>query len=160
MNDVTGGVAAGEAVRLASALVVTAARRSPEWTEAAGVIAQAEALRDRCAQLAAEDAEAFRDALARPAADTLARSVDLPLQIAEAAVDAALLAEETVARCEGSFRGDAATAAVLSGAAARMAEHLVRINLGVAAGDERLARARRLSEAAAEAAARVLDTTP
>jgi formiminotetrahydrofolate cyclodeaminase len=160
VNDVTGGVAAAEAVRLATALVTTAARRSPDWAEAAGVLAQAEALRERCAQLAAEDAEAFRAALARPAVDTLARSVDLPLQIAEAAVDAALLAGETAARCEGSFRGDAAAAALLAEAAARMAEHFVAINLGVAAGDDRLARARRLSEMAAEAAARALDTTP
>lgn len=160
MNDATGGVAAAEAVRLATALITTAARRSSDWAEAAGVVAQAEALQERCAQLAADDAEAFRDALARPAADTLARSVDLPLQIAEAAVDAALLAEETAARCEGSFRGDAAAAALLAEAAARMAEHFVEINLGVAAGDDRLARARRLSETAADAAARALDTTP
>jgi formiminotetrahydrofolate cyclodeaminase len=160
VNDVTGGVAAAEAVQLATALIISAARRSPDWAEAAGVVAQAEALRDRCAQLAADDAEAFREALARPRVDTLARSVDLPLQIAEVAVDAALLAEEAAARCEGSFRGDAAAAALLAEAAARMAEHFVAINLGVAAGDDRLAQARRLSEAAADAAARALDTTP
>jgi formiminotetrahydrofolate cyclodeaminase len=160
VEDLVGGAAAAEAIGLATALVITAAGRSDDWPEAAGVVAQAEALHERCAQLAAADAQAFRDALAHPAAETLARSVDLPLRIAEAAVDAALLAEETADRCEGSFRGDAVAAAVLAEGAARMAEHLVAINLGVAEGDDRLRQAKRLSEEAGDAVLRSLDTTP
>jgi formiminotetrahydrofolate cyclodeaminase len=157
-GDLVGGAAAAEAIGLAAKLVVTAARGSHDWPDAGGTVAQAQALRARCAQLADEDAAAFRDALAHPAADTLARSVDVPLRIAEAAVDAALLAEATAARCEGNFRGDAAAAAVLAEAAARIVEHLVEINLGVGSGDDRLAQARLRVQAAAEAAARALDT--
>src|SRR4051812_50037237 len=52
-----------------------AARLSPgSWTDAAGVAAQAEALRERALQLVDEDAEAYRLALeARAAADEKAR---------------------------------------------------------------------------------------
>src|SRR4051794_41820824 len=52
-----------------------AARLSPgSWTDAAGVAAQAQALRERALQLVDEDAEAYRRALeARAAADEAAR---------------------------------------------------------------------------------------
>jgi methenyltetrahydrofolate cyclohydrolase len=69
------GSALATALATAAAVVQMAARLSPEsWADAAGVAAQAEALRDRAVQLVDEDAEAYRQALeARAAADETAK---------------------------------------------------------------------------------------
>lgn len=65
------GSALAAALATAAAVVQMAARLSPDsWTDAAGVAAQAEALRERAVQLVDEDADAYRLALeARAAAD-------------------------------------------------------------------------------------------
>src|SRR4051794_21750036 len=58
------GSALAAALAAAAAVVQMAARLSPgSWADAAGVAAQAEALRDRAVQLVDEDAEAYRRAL-------------------------------------------------------------------------------------------------
>jgi methenyltetrahydrofolate cyclohydrolase len=69
------GSALAAALAAAAAVVQMAARLSPaSWADAAGVAAQAEALRERAVQLVDEDAEAYRLALeARAAADQTAR---------------------------------------------------------------------------------------
>jgi methenyltetrahydrofolate cyclohydrolase len=69
------GSALAAALAAAAAVVQMAARLSPEsWADAAGVAAQAEALRERAVQLVDEDAEAYRLALeARAAADEKAK---------------------------------------------------------------------------------------
>jgi formiminotetrahydrofolate cyclodeaminase len=148
------------------------ARCSPTtWAEAAGVSAQALAIRDRAAQLARTDADAWHAALEALAdsgdeggADRrnheLERKLDLaaaaPLEIAQLAADLAELAAAAAERCEGSFRADAAAAAALAAGAARAAAHLVEVNLTVRVGDERLTKARASHQAASESADRVL----
>ena len=69
------GSALAAALAAAAAVVQMAARLSPaSWADAAGVAAQAEALRERAVQLVDEDAEAYRLALeARAAADEMAK---------------------------------------------------------------------------------------
>ena len=143
------------------------------WKDSGGVAAQATALLERIVPLVGTDAAAWEEALAAlrgPGAgdadernDTLERKLDLaaavPIEIAEAAADAASLAALAAEFGEGTYRADAAVAAVLAAAGARAASHLVAINLGVREGDERLARVRRSEDAAAEAAARALDAT-
>jgi formiminotetrahydrofolate cyclodeaminase len=141
------------------------------WQDAPAVAAQALALMDRVTPLASVDAVAWEEALDRlkeasatgaaERGDALERSLDaaaaVPLEIAEAGADAAELAALAADRGEGSFRADAAAAAVLAAAGAQAAAHLVEINLGVRPDDARLARAQTSHEAAASAAARALD---
>ena len=148
------------------------ARSSREsWKDAAGVAAQATALVDRVTPLVRADAEAWTGALAalrgggsgdeEQRNEALERRLDeaaaVPIEIANAGADAAELAALAADLGDGGFRADAAVAAVLAAAGARAASHLVASNLGVREGDERLERARRSAEAAADAAARALD---
>jgi formiminotetrahydrofolate cyclodeaminase len=141
------------------------------WKDGAGVAAQALSVMARVTPLADADAEAWEEALSalRGAAeknaerrnDALERKLDhaaaVPLEIAEAGADAAALAALAADRGEGTYKADAAAAAVLAAAGARAASHLVEINLGVQPDDARLARARASEEAAAAAAAQALD---
>jgi formiminotetrahydrofolate cyclodeaminase len=143
------------------------------WKDSGGVAAQATALLERIVPLVGTDAAAWEEALAALRGtgagdadernDALERKLDLaaavPIEIAEAAADAASLAALAAEFGDGTYRADAAVAAVLAAAGARAASHLVAINLGVREGDERLARVRRSEDAAAEAAARALDAT-
>lgn len=165
------GSASALTVAFAAGLVAMVARRSADsWDDAGGVAAQAIALQDRAAPLALADAQVWEEALdalheaaedpATPSGDLerkLGLSVAVPLQIAEAAADTAALAALAAELGEGSFRPDAAAAAVLAAASARAAAHLVSVNLAVAEGDERLTRARASEEAAAESSRRALD---
>jgi formiminotetrahydrofolate cyclodeaminase len=169
-----GGSAAALTVTFAAGLVTMVARHSrSSWADAAGVAAQARKLQARCAPLAQQDAEAWEDALealrgngeraARPDSDLeakLARAAEVPLWIAEAGADVAMLAALTAEMGDGTYRGDAAAAALLAHAGARVAANLVALNLGMRGDDMRLGRARRSEEAAAAAAARALDAGP
>jgi formiminotetrahydrofolate cyclodeaminase len=135
------------------------------WTEARGIAAQAEALRDRLAPLAQLDADQYEAALSARAEEApeserrdfqlgvaYARAAEPPLRIAEAANDVAALAVTVARHGDPSVRADAVAAAALAAAAARAAAELVAVNLTASAEDERVLRARRLAEEAARAA--------
>ena len=93
--------------------------------------------------------------------DKLARAAEVPLWIAEAGADVAMLAALTAEMGEGTYRGDATAAAVLAHAGARAAANLVSLNLGHAQRTmPGSTSARRSEEAAAVAAARALDAGP
>lgn len=157
----SGWVAAVSAA-LAASLVAKSAARSEGWSEAEGARAQALDLRDRLLALGGQDARAYERALTalerRDAglARALATAAEVPLAIAEAAADAALLAAEGSERADGSARADAAAAACLAAGAASAAARLVEVNLATLDDDERLGRARRAAEAAADAAKQAL----
>jgi formiminotetrahydrofolate cyclodeaminase len=166
-----GGSVAAFAGAMAASLAAMAARFSKEqWEEAPGAVAQAEALRARLLPLAEEDARAYETVLlalrmpkeveedVRDAAigDALSRAADVPLEIAEASLDVAMLAAELVERGNANLHGDAAAAAVLAEAAVRASANLVEINLATREGDERLERARELCEAARRTTRRAL----
>jgi glutamate formiminotransferase/formiminotetrahydrofolate cyclodeaminase len=170
-----GGSVAAIVAGLAASLTAMAARFSSEqWEDAAGAVAQAEALRARVVPLADEDAVAYENFLlarrmpeefdpeVRDAAigDALSRAADVPLAIAEAAVDVSCLAAELAERGNPNLRGDAATAVLLAEAAVRATANLVEINLGTREGDERIARARELVEMARRVSRRVLEPAP
>lgn len=167
-----GGSVAALVVGLAASLTAMAARFSTEqWEDATGAVAQAEALRLRALPLADEDARAYENFLlarrmpedvepeARDAAigDALSRAADVPLAIAETALDVASLACELAERGNPNLRGDAATAVLLAEAAARATANLVEINLATREGDERVERARELVEQARRISRRVLE---
>jgi formiminotetrahydrofolate cyclodeaminase len=158
-------------VALAAGLVAMVARSSREtWNDAAGVSAQATALLERITPLVRADAQAWEEAVAalRSAGDDAGRGDEalerkledaaaVPIRIADAGADAAALAELAADRGEGTYRAEAAGAAVLAAAAAQGAVHLVEVNLGVREDDSRLAHVRRTAELAAASAARALD---
>jgi methenyltetrahydrofolate cyclohydrolase len=142
--------------------VAKAAARSDGWSDSAGARAQAIDLRDRLLSLAAQDARAYEaalDALERgdsTIAPALFVAAEVPLALAEAAADVALLAADATERADGASRADAAAAAALAAGAARAAAKLVEINLSTQPGDERIAAAERAVEAANEAARQAL----
>jgi formiminotetrahydrofolate cyclodeaminase len=169
------GAVAALAVALAADLAAQVARESREWSERGGALAQADAIRDRAIELAAEVGHAYQVALATllralaeptatPAAgapdlgEALERAVEPLLQVGAAASDAAELAG-LVARCGSSLvRADAVAATMLATAAAEMCAHLVEVNLLVTGDDERARRAREIvaSAAASRESARTL----
>jgi formiminotetrahydrofolate cyclodeaminase len=161
-----GGVLAAITVAFSAALVALAARRAQdEWPEAGGALAQAQALRLRATPLAQADAEAYAQALELLGKPTgrdaemgaaLERAAEVPLEIAEVAADVAALAAETAQRLASAQRSDVAAAAVMAEAAARIALHLVEVNLASGADNERVERARDLAAAAARSSARAL----
>lgn len=167
-----GGSAAALAVAFAAGLVAMVARCSRgSWEDAAGVAAQSLAIKERAAQLARTDADAWQQASAalgeagadgdaegrdRELEQKLGHAAAVPLEIAELGADAAALAALVGEYCEGAYRADAAAAAALASGGASAAAHLVQVNLTVQEGDERLKRARASEQAAAESAKRTL----
>lgn len=167
------GSALAAALATSAAVVQMAARLSPDsWADAAGVAAQAEALRERALRLVDEDAEAYRRALeARAARDATAKpeqrdwalgqitaaAAEPPLALVRLAADLAELCAAAGARVEPRVYADAVAAAALAAAVARGARALVATNLTALPGDERVKEADRLV-AAAETAARSLET--
>jgi formiminotetrahydrofolate cyclodeaminase len=165
------GSALAVALATAAAVVQMAARLSPEsWADAAGVAAQAEALRERATTLVDEDAEAYGRALeARAVAAGTAKpeqrdwalgrvtaaAAEPPLSLVRLAADLAELCAAAGARVEPRVHADVAAAGTLAAAVARGARDLVAVNLTALPGDARVAEADRLV-AAAEAAARAL----
>jgi formiminotetrahydrofolate cyclodeaminase len=167
-----GGSVAAVTGAMAASLTAMAARFSKEqWEDAAGAVAQAEALKARLLPLAEKDARAYESFLearrlsekigpeARDAAigAALSHAADVPLTIAEAALDVASLAAELAERGNPNLRGDAATAVLLSEAAVRATANLVEINLATREGDERVERARELCEHTRRISRRVLE---
>ena len=167
-----GGSVAAVTGALAASLTAMASRFSREqWEDAAGAVAQAEALKSRLLPLADEDAQAYENVLlalrmpkdvdeeVRDAAigDALSRAADVPMAIAEACVDVATLACELGQRGNPNLHGDAAAAVFLSEAAVRASANLVEINLATREGDERLDRARDLVETVRRISRRVLE---
>ncbi len=169
-----GGSVAAVVGSMAASLAAMAARFSREqWEDAAGAVAQAEALKARLLPLADEDARAYENVLlalrmpkevdeeVRDAAigDALSRATDVPLAIAEASLDVAALAAELAERGNPNLHGDAAAAVFLADAAVRTSANLVEINLATREGDERLERARELAELTRRICRRVLEPT-
>jgi methenyltetrahydrofolate cyclohydrolase len=169
-----GGSAAAIAVALGAGLTAMCARNSREvWPEARGATAQAEALRARIEPLAQADAEAYEGALTAfrlpdllepevrnaTLGVALERAAAIPLAIAEVGADVADLAATLAEQGKPDMRGDAVAGAVLAEAGTRAAAHLVRINLGAAPDDVRVARATASAEAAARSAQRALGST-
>jgi formiminotetrahydrofolate cyclodeaminase len=170
-----GGSVAAIVTGLAASLAAQTARFSAEqWEDAAGAVAQAESLRARVLPLADEDARAYESfLLARRMPDAvepevrdaaigaaLSRAAEVPLAIAEAALDVASLACELAERGNQNLRGDAATAVLLAEAAVRATANFVETNLGMREDDERVARARELVEMSRRTSRRVLEPAP
>ena len=162
------GAVSGVVIAMAAGLIASAARRSTDWEDAKGVAAQAQALRSRVERLAEANEEAYLEALALIEGasenggrdEAIGRALDtaaeLPLAIAECAYDVALLGAEAAEHAVRGGAEDACAAASLAEAAARAAAGLVAVNLISRPGDERVEHARRLADAATDAARRAV----
>ncbi len=153
-----GGSVAAVAVAMAAGLVAMAARLAHEWPKASEVVEQAEALRSRMATLALADEDAYAkviEAQRLPSASpsraaeleaALSGAADVPLAVAEAAAEVAMLAALVAHEGNDRLRGDALVAAELAAAGARGAAELVAINLA-GRDDPRVQRAQDLAAA-------------
>lgn len=166
-----GGAVAAGCLALAAELIAVAARASVgHWSEAGGAAAQAALLQARAGRLAEENLIAYaaaRLALRPPAGaespehalgPALARAADVPLRIAAAGSDAALLAGLVAREGDPDRRPDAVSAACIAEAVAAVASVLVEANLSVMAGDPRGEEVR--AAAATAAAARKAAQSP
>jgi formiminotetrahydrofolate cyclodeaminase len=159
------GTVAALSGAMAAALVAMAARGG----EAPGLVAQAESLRARLVELAEEDARALDHALRSLSGEgggssgeardfhlgrALARAADELVEIAETCESVAELAAVVAGRVTGPVQSDAAGAATLAEACARVVTTLVEVNLATVEGDPRLDRARAAAFRAADAASR------
>ena len=158
------GWVAAVSASLAAGLVAKSAARSEGWSGAEGARAQAIDLRDRLLALADRDARAYERALTAlerrgtNLASALESAAEAPLSIAETASDVAELAAAAAEGADGAARADASAAAVLAAGAAKAAAKLVAVNLATLQEDERLARADRAAQTAADAATRALSS--
>lgn len=153
-----GGSVAAVAVAMAAGLVAMAARLAHEWPKASQVVERAEALRSTMSTLALADEDAYAkviealrlppDSPSRDAdlAAALSGAADVPLAVAEAAAEVAVLAALVAQEGNARLRGDALIAAELAEAGARGAAELVAINLE-GNDDPRVRRARDLAAA-------------
>ncbi len=145
------GAVAALAVSFAAALAELAARFAPAgWEE---TVTRAAELRAAAAPLADEDAAAYERYLRDRELDPI---VEAPLRVAALAAETAELAANLALEGNPNLRGDAATGAALAAAAAASCALLVRINVAGRPGDERIARAAALADAARVAADRAL----
>jgi formiminotetrahydrofolate cyclodeaminase len=161
------GYCAGITLAMAAGLVAMAAGASREqWSEGRGAAAQANTLRERVAPMAQQNVEAYARAVARLRGEevegtddlgmALANAAQIPLEIAEAAVDVAALAAVVAERGEQALRADAVAAALLAHGAASAVATLVAVNLGTTAQDERVTRVNDLVGAAKASADRAV----
>jgi formiminotetrahydrofolate cyclodeaminase len=153
-----GGSVAAVVVAMAAGLVAMAARLAHEWPKASEVVERAEALRSRMATLALADEDAYAKVIealrlppespARPAEleAALSGAADVPLAVAEAGAEVAVLATLVAHEGNDRLRGDALVAAELAEAGARGAAELVAINLA-GRDDPRIGRAKDLAAA-------------
>jgi Formiminotransferase-cyclodeaminase len=141
--------AAAVAIALGAALVAMVGRRSlGSWGDAAGVVAQAQAIRSRTMSLAEAAADAYRAALTaleeRPHGSDERRDHALGIALSTTVSFALRLA----------VRAEAVGAILLAEAGARSAAAIVALNLVMARDDERVTRARTLADEASLAARR------
>jgi len=139
------GPAIVRTIELAAGLAVVTARVAGR----ADLAQRAKALAGEIAPLAAADAAAYQEFLRTRSEESRARTIELPLQMAELAAATAELAAEAAVAAQGPVGGDAAVGTLLAETATRAAALLVRVN----GGDEAAADA--ATGRAARAAARV-----
>jgi methenyltetrahydrofolate cyclohydrolase len=118
------GAAAALTGALAAALVELVAR----FAEDEAALARAVELRARLLGLADDDAAAYADFMRTRSDEDRARTIAVPLAVAEAATETAAIAERLAEHGRPSTAGDALVAAELARAAARSATLLVELN--------------------------------
>ena len=137
--------ASGSALGTAAALAAALAELTARLGEDAGAVAEAARLRERLLALGDEDAAAYAEYLETKSDEARSRTIDVPLELAEAASTVLQLARRLDHDASRTISGDTNAAIELAGAVVRAAARLVEINVGSDADDERLQRARALA---------------
>jgi formiminotetrahydrofolate cyclodeaminase len=118
------GAAAALTAAIAAALVELAGR----FAEDDASVERAHALGLRLAELADADSAAYTAFMADRNAETRARTIAVPEEVAACADEIAALADHVRGRLRSSVAGDAEAAAELARAAARVARRLAELN--------------------------------
>ena len=133
------GPAIARTIELSARLTILTARTVGR----ADLAQRARTVADRAGPLAAQDAEAYSEFLTTHSAESRQLTIDLPLQMAELAADAAEVAAAAAAATDGAVGGDARVGTLLAEAAARAAGLLVQLNGGGDAAEAATSRAAR-----------------
>jgi formiminotetrahydrofolate cyclodeaminase len=141
-SDVAAGPAIARTIELAAELATLTARVAGR----ADIAERARTIWREAGPLAAADAAAYSDFLRTRSEEDRARTIELPLRMADLAAAAAELAADAAASNEGAVGGDARVGALLAEAAARAAALLVRLNGGGDAAEDAIARAARAAD--------------
>lgn len=120
--------ASGAATALTGALAAALAELAGRFAGDEEAVTRAKALVTRLVELADEDAEAYQAFMAERTAETRARIIEVPEQIAAHADEVAELAERVRAQLTSSVAGDAEASVQLALAAARVARRLAELN--------------------------------
>jgi formiminotetrahydrofolate cyclodeaminase len=138
-SETAAGPAIARTIELAAELASLTARVAGR----ADIAERARAIWREAGPLAAADAAAYSDFLRTRSEEDRARTIELPLRMADLAASAAELAADAAAATEGAVGGDARVGTLLAEAAARAAALLVRLNGGGDAAEDATARAAR-----------------
>jgi formiminotetrahydrofolate cyclodeaminase len=120
--------ASGAATALTAALAAALAELAGRFAGDEEAVSRAKALVTRLVELADEDADAYTAFIAERTAETRARIIEVPEQIAAHADEVAGLAERVRAQLTSSVAGDAEASVQLAEAAARVARSLAELN--------------------------------
>ena len=128
LGERTPAPASGVATALTAALAAALVELAGRFAEDEASVVRAKALWSRLSELADEDSDAYTAFMAERTAETRARIVAVPEEIAACADEVAGLADRVRARLKSSVAGDAEAAAELARAAARVARRLADLN--------------------------------
>jgi methenyltetrahydrofolate cyclohydrolase len=151
VGERTPAPASGSATAVVAALAAGLAELTARFRDDGDAVAEAAELRERLLELADEDAAAYAEFMRTRSDEDRSRTVDVPLELAEAASRVLLLAERLERQARPPLLGDAAAAAVLARSAVIASARLVDLNLG-GADDPRAHRAQALAAAAQQSA--------
>jgi formiminotetrahydrofolate cyclodeaminase len=143
VGEKTPSPASGSATAVTAALAASLVELTARFMGDEQAVGEAGRLRDRLLELADADADAYEEFMHTRSAEARDRTIDVPLELAEAAAALVPLAERLERQAKPTLAGDAAAAAELARAAVRVAARLVEINLD-GADDARGRRSREL----------------
>ncbi len=130
LGERTPAPASGAATALTAAIAAALVELAGRFAGDGESVARAQALGSRLAELADEDSAAYTAFMADRNAETRARTIAVPEEIAVCADEVVTLAERVRGRLRSSVVGDAEAAAELARAAAVVARRLAELNRG------------------------------
>ena len=129
LGERTPAPASGAATALTGALAAALTELAARFAEDEEAVVRAKAATMRLVELADEDSEAYTAFMADRNAETRARIVTVPEEIAARADEVAELARAVRAQLASSVAGDAEAAIELAEAASRVARRLAALNV-------------------------------